>query len=62
MDDLFYIYVINVFVGPGFNFFNPWHVIRWWGRRKIIKNNSECKLTQKEANEKYFEGPPVDMA
>eukprot|EP00330_Aristerostoma_sp_ATCC50986_P005455 CAMPEP_0114585812 /NCGR_PEP_ID=MMETSP0125-20121206/9243_1 /TAXON_ID=485358 ORGANISM="Aristerostoma sp., Strain ATCC 50986" /NCGR_SAMPLE_ID=MMETSP0125 /ASSEMBLY_ACC=CAM_ASM_000245 /LENGTH=405 /DNA_ID=CAMNT_0001781039 /DNA_START=1166 /DNA_END=2383 /DNA_ORIENTATION=+ len=61
MEDLFFIFAINVYIGPAFNFFNPWHVKRWCDRRKIRKQGLSCKMTQIMAN-RVFEGPPVDMA
>jgi hypothetical protein len=60
-NDAAYIMVFNIISPPLSNFFNPFHLQRWYKRRQIISQGQKCVLTQKEANF-WFEGPPFDIA
>ena len=59
--DAFYILIMNAYLGPIMNYFNPFYLIRLFNRNKIEKEGDQCQVSQIQAN-LTFEGTPFDLS
>jgi len=61
VNDVWFILIFNIFVGPTLNLVNTEWLYKLYKRKQIIKQGKNCKMTQQEANT-VFEGDDFDIS